>query len=284
LIGKRAPAPYCALSFHPSVRSQQQSVRVDHGSSMPQGLDKGPLQFKKIFHGRLMHSKVEFHCHTVNSFDCKVPLATRLEQYAALGFTHLAVTDHDTVLTRADRVLVASAEAKLHVIPAIEVSTYVGHIILLNCKRKPWVNSLFFLVVWSKFCGSEIYVPHPCRKGTGLLFECVKNKMPTSYIAWFLSKVKYVEVWNPRDTIKDKVKVHAAIVRSVEMKRWTVASDSHYEDDIYIHGCPEEGLQPNDPLTARFFSEKIEPNAVYISMTLSSLLRYIKSAIRYALN
>ncbi len=230
-----------------------------------------------------MRSKFEFHCHTSNSFDCEVSLASRLNRYSELGFTHLAITDHDTVLTRSDHALILARDAKLQVIPAIEVSTHAGHIILLNCKRRPWINSLFFLVLWSKIFDSAIYVPHPCRKGTGLLIEYVKNRIPTWYIAWFLSQVKYVEVWNPRDTIKDKVKVHPTIVRLLEKKYWTVASDSHYEDDIYTDGCPEEGLQSNDPLISRFFSKKIEPDEVKIPLTLRAVLRYIKSALRYAL-
>lgn len=230
-----------------------------------------------------MSSKVEFHCHTANSFDCKVPLASRLDQYAALGFTHLAITDHDAVLTKNDHALIKAWGAKLRVIPAIEVSTHVGHVILLNCKHKPWINSLFFLVLWSKIFRSEIYVPHPCRKGTGLLIEYVKNKIPTWYIAWFLSQVRYIEVWNPRDSIKDRVKVHPTIVRMLEKKCWTVASDSHYEDDIYADGCPEKGLQSTDPLISRFFSLKIESDEVNIPLTLRAALRYIKSAVRYAL-
>ncbi len=230
-----------------------------------------------------MHSKFEFHCHTNNSFDCEISLSSRLNRYDELGFTHLAITDHDTVLKKNDHALILERSANLKVIPAIEVSTHAGHIILLNCKRKPWINSLFFLALWSKIFDSQIYVPHPCRKGTGLLIEYVKNRIPTWYVAWFLSHAKYVEVWNPRDAIKDKVKVDPTLVRLLEKKCWTVASDSHYEDDIYADGCPEEGLQSNNPLISRFFSQKIESEEVNIPLTLRAVLRYIKSALRYAL-
>lgn len=231
-----------------------------------------------------MQSKFEYHCHTSNSFDCVVSLASRLDQYAELGFTHLAITDHDTVLTRSDHSLIMARNAKPHVIPAIEVSTHAGHIILLNCRRRPWINSLFFLVLWSKVFNSEIYVPHPCRMGTGLLTEYVRNRIPTCYIAWFLSQVKYVEVCNPRDTIMDKMKVDSTIVKILENKCMTVASDSHYEDDIYTEGCPQEGLQSNDPLISQFFSQKIESDDVKIRLTLRALLRYLKSSLRYALS
>jgi hypothetical protein len=138
--------------------------------------------------------------------------------------------------------------------------------------------------MWSKIFNSEFYVPHPCRKGTGLLIEYVKNKIPTWYVAWFLSHVKYVEIWNPRDTIKDKIKVDQAILRIIKEKLLTVASDSHYEDDIHTEGCPESGLQSNDPLITRFFSQKVEPAEVKIPLTSRAVLRYIKSALRYSMN
>lgn len=230
-----------------------------------------------------MHSKVEFHCHTANSFDCEVPLELRLKSYASLGFTHLAITDHDVVLSKKDRALISTCGAHLKVIPAIEVSTHVGHVILLNCRHKPLFNSLLFLVCWAKLWNAELYVPHPCRKGTGLLVEYVKNKVPTWYIAWFLSYVKYVEAWNPRDTIKDKLKVDSKIWLQLKKTCWTVASDSHFENDIHIDGCPLEGLRENDPLILRFFSQKIDMAEVHIPLTLRAALRYIKSALRYAL-
>ena len=113
-----------------------------------------------------MKTKIEFHCHTSNSFDCKVSLEKRLKCYNELGFTHLAITDHDNVMSDDNLSIVSAYTGKLQVIPSIEVSTFVGHIILLNCKRKPWINSLLFLFLWSKIYHADIYVPHPCRKGT----------------------------------------------------------------------------------------------------------------------
>ena len=227
--------------------------------------------------------KIEFHCHTSNSFDCEVPLEVRLQSYASLGFTHLAITDHDVVMNKKDYALISTCDIRLEVIPAIEVSSHVGHIILLNCRRKPLFNSLIFLVYWAKILNSEIYIPHPCRKGTGLLVEYIKNKIPTWYIAWFLTHVKYIEVWNPRDTTKDKLEVDQRIWQLLEKARWTTASDSHFENDIHIEGCPPEGLPVSNPLLSRFFSQKIIMSDVKIPITFKATLRYIKSALRYAL-
>jgi hypothetical protein len=230
-----------------------------------------------------MKSKVEFHCHTSNSFDCDVLLSERIKSYASLGFTHLTITDHDEVLNKQDLTVISSYDRFMQVIPGIEISTHVGHIILLNCKKKPWFNSLFFLVIWSKLSRSQIYIPHPFRKGTGLLIEYVVNKLPTWYILWFLKHVKYVEIWNPRDTLKDKVKVDYSICKMLENKLWTIASDSHFINDIHIEGCPFEGLSSNDPLVIRFFNQNMELAKVDIALTLRAALRYFKSALRYAL-
>lgn len=230
-----------------------------------------------------MKSKVEFHCHTSNSFDCDILLSERIKNYAALGFTHLVITDHDVVLNKQDLSLISYYDRSIKVIPGIEVSTHVGHIILLNCTKKPWVNSLFFLVIWSKLWGSQIYIPHPFRKGTGLLIEYVNNKLPTWYIVWFLKYVKYVEVWNPRDTLKDKVKVDYLICQMLEKKSWTIASDSHFINDILVEGCPLDGLRSNNPLVMNFFTLNIELAKVDIPVTLKAALRYLKSALRYAL-
>jgi succinate dehydrogenase flavin-adding protein (antitoxin of CptAB toxin-antitoxin module) len=45
-----------------------------------------------------------------------------------------------------------------------------------------------------------------------------------------------------------------------------------------------EGLRENDLLISRFFSQKIELAEVNIPLTLRAALRYIKSALRYALH
>jgi hypothetical protein len=227
--------------------------------------------------------KVEFHCHTSNSFDCRVELKNRLSAYYERGFTHLAITDHDRVLGAVDWQIIKS-QANLIIIPAIEVSTHVGHVILLNCKFKPPINSLIFLAVWSKLFGCEIYIPHPCREGTGILVEYVKNKIPTQYIAWFLKKVKYIEVWNPRDRMGDKLIVDGEIFEILKSAMWTCASDSHFEDDIYNEGCKFAGLKEGDDRITRFFTQKIGVGDVNISFEFKPILRYIKSTIRYGFN
>lgn len=229
--------------------------------------------------------KVEFHCHTSNSFDCDVTLENRLTSYGDLGFTHLSITDHDAVLTQKDWRIINQHRGDLKIIPAIEVSTHVGHVILLNCRIKPFFNSLFFLVVWSKLFGCDIYVPHPFRRGTGILVKYVEEGISTAYVYWFFKHVKYLEVWNPRDRTTHKVIVDKRIfdVLSCGML-WTSASDSHFMDDIYINGCNLSGLDISEKHVQNFFQNKIEAGDVELSFNLRSFLRYVKSSLRYALN
>ena len=228
-------------------------------------------------------NKVEFHCHTSNSFDCKVDLMSRLKGYIKLGFTHLAITDHDKVLNGRDWNIIEN-QSEICIIPGIEVSTLVGHVILLNCKFKPPINSLAFLVLWSNIWGCEIYIPHPCRPGTGVLFEYIPNKMPTRYISWFFRRVKYIEAWNPRDVTRVKIPVDQKIFEAFANVTWTCASDSHFEDDIYENGCPLIGLDMGDQRIKNFLDQKIEVGKISPSFNLRFFLRYIKSAIKYAIN
>jgi hypothetical protein len=204
-----------------------------------------------------------------------------LKRYAELGFSHLAITDHDAVLTKFDYAMISSGYSPIQVIPAIEVSTFAGHIILLNCKRRPWINSLFFLVIWSKFFNLEIYIPHPCRKGTGLLEEYKNNKIPTWYIVWFLKFVRFMEVHNPRDLILKPVIVDRKILPFLENLRWTVASDSHHEHDTFVDGCSMDGLEDDNPYVEHFFTHQIELGSVSTPFKFLTLLRYMKSSLKY---
>jgi len=231
---------------------------------------------------RKLINKVEFHCHTSNSYDCKINIEERLKHYSENGFTHLAITDHDSVLKRADYKII-EAYNKLTVIPAIEVSTHVGHVILLNCRYKPFFNSLLFLVIWSYFWGCDIYVPHPLRKGTGLLLKYVEEGVSTSYICWFFKHVKYVEVWNPRDSSRHKTVVDKNIFNILlNQVLWVFASDSHYQDDIFLDGCTFSGVGIDDLRVQNFFKNKIQAGDVKVNFKIRSFLRYIKSSIRYA--
>lgn len=228
-------------------------------------------------------SKVEFHCHTSNSFDCNVSLDRRITDYAKLGFSHLVITDHDEVLKKSDFELINGNHEELNIIPGIEVSTYVGHIILLNCTKRPLFSSLAFLVFWSKVYGAQIYIPHPCRPGTGLLHEHLRLSISTCYIKWFLGFATFLEVANPRDKITEKSKIHFSIYEELMKLTFTVASDSHFVDDVNISGCPLSGLIWTTPEVQEFFNDHIEVTENKVVASLTIWMRYFKRSIGYIL-
>ena len=227
--------------------------------------------------------KYEFHCHTKNSFDCNISLRERIKSYASNGFTHLAITDHDEVLKEGDYKVIEEFNDKLQIIPAIEVSSLVGHIILLGCKKKPLFNSLAYLVLISKIYKYDIYLPHPTRSGTGFLKESKVVGLPHFYISWFVNFIKYIEVWNPRDKIRDPLEVNSDVYNKLHNKIFVIASDSHYTDDINMEGCTKDGISHKDLRVKNFFELKIKYSENKNIFKIRSLARYIKSNIKYSI-
>lgn len=226
-------------------------------------------------------NKTEFHCHTSNSHDCLISLRERLSTYSKLGFSHLCITDHDCVLSNSDWNLLAGQYHGLSVIPGIEVSTLVGHVILLNCRVKPLFNSLAYLVLISKIRNYEIYLPHPVKKGTGLLREYSSIGIPHWYVRWFLMQIKYLEISNPRDKLRDPVCIDVKMFEILKSKTFVTASDSHFSDDIDINGCDRMGLSNNDPKVELFFEKKIIASEVVSVFKFRAIARYVKSSILY---
>jgi hypothetical protein len=226
------------------------------------------------------YTKVEFHCHTNRSHDCKIDLTKRLQQYSTRGFTHLAITDHDRTLPAKYVETNRKQFPSIQLIPGIEVSTFIGHIILLNCTKRPPLNSLAFLVLWARLFSAKLYVPHPFRKSTGILSEYPRRKIPTEYISWFLRHCEYIEAYNPRDSLQAGHKVDPRIVSRVLSMRWTIASDSHHEYDIREEGCPLEGFSAENS-AVRALLESLDIAHVEFHFSTTAWWRYTKSALRY---
>jgi hypothetical protein len=196
--------------------------------------------------------KTEFHCHTDRSFDCNVGFARRIERYRKLEFEFLFVTDHDRCPPRDWEGNFDGLEIR----SGVEVSTYLGHVILLDCRYAPPIGALWFLVVWAYIFKARLYLPHPCRYGTGFLRRCEQRTPPVRYVSWFLRRVEFIEVWNPRDRVGARVTLHHEWYRILEHRKFTVASDSHFDDDMYSPGCPNSGLATNDERVVSFFRER----------------------------
>lgn len=172
--------------------------------------------------------KVEFHCHTNNSFDCFDELNDKIRIYKNHGFDKVYITDHDEILEIYNSNICAQG---------IEISSTFGHIILLDCKKKPLLNTLWFLVLWAKIFDSKILIPHPNRKFTGLIERYNKKGFGFIYLNWFLQSVKYIEFYNHRDRDNFRVEIIEEKTYNLILKlNGIYSSDSHDLNDIYVNG------------------------------------------------
>jgi hypothetical protein len=228
-------------------------------------------------------TKVEFHCHTSLSHDCEVDIADRLFFFEKHGFTHLAITDHDRVLPNAFLSSNFRKENKVLIIPGIEISTFAGHIILYNCNYKPLLNSLWFLVFWSYVFRCEISVPHPCRSGTGLFAVYSDRGFHEKYIYWFMKRVKYIEVFNSRDREDDFALISDKLFFQCKTKVLISGSDSHYQDDVNIDGCPLNGYSIKNKKAQDFFAHNLRIGHKKVKFNLTNIFVNLKWNIRYLL-
>ena len=172
--------------------------------------------------------KVEFHCHSEASFDCSDSLSEKSEAYLNLGFQKVYITDHDEILCNNSYGIFA---------PGIEVSSTFGHIILLDIKRKPYLNTLWFIVFWSKLFDSKILIPHVNRKFTGLIERHNSRGFSLLYLNWFISKAYYVEHYNHRENNKIRTEdIHSSTFNLLKNLNGVYTSDSHSLEDIYPIG------------------------------------------------
>lgn len=204
--------------------------------------------------------KTEFHCHTNRSFDCEITIEERLKTYRSLNFEKLYITDHDRNTLNAWCKL---SDSSLKVCKGIELSTYYGHVIVLDTMYMPPFSSLWAIVLWSKISGGKIYIPHPCRPGTGFFKRCEERRPATSYVTWFLSNVDFIEVWNPRDKDGKRVRIPRSWLQKLGITKYTIASDSHFSDDIWEAGCASTGLESGSEFIDNFFDKKFEVSTSY---------------------
>lgn len=197
--------------------------------------------------------KTEFHCHTNRSFDCEVMIEDRIHKYKELGFDKLYITDHDkNTPLRWTRF----SDTSLEICSGIEISTYYGHIIVLDSRYVPPITALWAIALWSKFSNAKIYIPHPCRPGTGFFKRCEERKPISKYIQWFLSKVDIIEVWNPRDSNRERIQINESWLNEIKSCTYAIASDSHFNNDILESGCDLKGIPSHNKYVKNFFNEK----------------------------
>lgn len=227
-------------------------------------------------------TKVEYHSHTSASHDCNVSVFERVRRYAELGFTHLAITDHDKVVEK-NILKKINDQGVISIIPGIEVSTFVGHIILLNCRSKPLLNDPIYILLISRIKDMRISIPHPMRPGTGLFNQCNKKRIPFWYQEIILKSAEYVEVYNHRDKKIYQEEISENSLQIIRSKILIAASDTHTESDIYKLGCPLDGLTQDSELVNRFFNSCVVTNKIRIP-SWKIPFSYLFMSIKYQLN
>lgn len=105
---------------------------------------------------------IDFHVHTVRSYDCLTPPKMVIEMARRRGLDGVAVTDHDTI-RGALETIEANHYKDFVVIPGIEVTTDAGDVIGLYVTEK--IQSRLFRDVIAEIHekGGVVYLPHPIR-------------------------------------------------------------------------------------------------------------------------
>ena len=223
--------------------------------------------------------KIEFHSHTSLSFDCDISLKDRVTVYDSLGFDKVYITDHDRAHKRKNLPPLFR--------PGIEVSTAFGHIVLLNCERRPSLNCLWYLLFLKAISKNKIkiIIPHALRLGSGFFREYYRKSLGELYINWFLNNSDGFEYFNLRDREDLKsVNVTSKTITILNKKRFKLeTSDSHYNDDIHRRGTilTKDGEVLLDKLKFSSFISKLKPVESYPKFRIWNLLRVLRMNVLY---
>lgn len=103
---------------------------------------------------------LDLHVHTVRSPDGCSTISDIANVARSRGLHGIAVADHDLIMFEGESVRL-SGELGLLVIPAVELTTDVGHLLVLNPKRDLVGFALREAAQAASKDGSPIIIPHP---------------------------------------------------------------------------------------------------------------------------
>ncbi len=144
--------------------------------------------------------RVDYHFHTDHSYDGRSSPREVLEAATRAGLDVLCVTDHATI-EGAVR-LAALAGPELRVVVGCEFTCDDGsHVIGLHLadllpERRPLA-----LMDRIRAEGGRVLVPHPFRRGSGLLRPELRR--PAAFVRDVLARADLVECFNGRDTFEN---------------------------------------------------------------------------------
>ncbi len=172
-------------------------------------------------------SRIDYHVHTCWSFDSDTSLDALIAKARQAGLQRICVTDHDTI--EGALALQRISPADLDVIVGCEFSTADGsQIIGLGLSAMIHEKGVLELMQAIREDGGLVLVPHPFRRGSGLL-RPEKRRSP-AFLDHALSLTDLVECFNGRDTFDNNARnLHFAKERGLPS---VAGSDAHTADEI----------------------------------------------------
>jgi predicted metal-dependent phosphoesterase TrpH len=180
---------------------------------------------------------IDLHCHTARSFDSLASPAAVVRVAADRGLTHLAVTDHDTIVGALEAR--AAAPDGLTVIIGEEIRTADGDLIALFLSEAvPSGHSALATIERVRDQGGLVGIPHPYDRWRGSMFRDARLEVIAQSVDW-------IEAHNARIVSGDGNERAAAFALAHELPGVAV-SDSHSLLEIGVAYTILQG----DPATA----------------------------------
>lgn len=171
--------------------------------------------------------RIDYHLHTALSFDSTTPVESVVERAAAAGLDAICVTDHDTIEggVQAKRL----APPGLDVIVGSEVTLRDGSQVLgIALSRDVAGDDLEAVAADIHAQGGLVVMPHPFRRGSGLLRP--ERRLSPAATSRILALVDLVETHNGRDTWENNQRSHRLVVdRGLA---GIAGSDAHRADEV----------------------------------------------------
>ncbi len=193
--------------------------------------------------------RVDYHFHTEHSYDGRSSAREVLEAATRAGLDVLCVTDHDTI-EGAVRVA-ALAGPGLRVVVGCEFTCDDGsHVIGLHLTDLVSERRPLALMDAVHAQGGRVLVPHPFRRGSGLLRPELRRS--PSFLADVLARLDLVECFNGRDTFENNRRSRAfALAHGLASVAGSDGHDARELGAVFVeHG---EGPVADDRAPTRVF-------------------------------
>jgi predicted metal-dependent phosphoesterase TrpH len=188
--------------------------------------------------------KVDLHVHSRYSPDASGTIPEILRYARSRRLDAIAITDHDTFEGSLAARKIRS-ENDVQVIPGIELTIPGGpfgtHLIVLYVEDKFPCPNIIEAVRGIKQRGGVLVLPHPYRRGTGLLTNAREGLVSNEEVAFVLANVDYIEGLNFKDTNDNVTRTLELVAGSG--RPMVSGTDAHVPAEIGVLYCEVESLE-----------------------------------------